>query len=43
LTVEGAVDFAPGVVVEGDVTFRNPGGDPWTVRAGVYRDETVEP
>lgn len=43
LVVEGAVRFTAGVVVEGEVIFRNPGAEEWPVPAGTYRDCLVMP
>lgn len=42
LTVEGPVTFEKGVVIEGDVTFRNQGGSAMIVGAGVYKDQVIE-
>lgn len=41
LTVEGPVRFAPGVVIEGRVTVRNPAAEPRQLAAGHYRDTEV--
>ena len=41
LKVSGPVRFASGVVIEGDVEFRNLDSQPKTVAAGTYRDQTV--
>ena len=41
LAVEGAARFAEGVVIEGEVRVRNPGGERKEVAAGTYRDEEV--
>jgi len=41
LVVEGPLRFSDGVVVEGDVTFRNPGETVRVVPAGVFRDQVV--
>jgi UDP-N-acetylglucosamine pyrophosphorylase len=38
LTVSGPVRFEPGVVIEGDVEFRNSGSEPRIIAAGTYRD-----
>ncbi|KAL3927628.1 MAG: hypothetical protein SGPRY_002737 [Prymnesium sp.] len=42
LTVEGKVEFAPGVVIEGTVKFVNKGGDFKVAEGRTYKDETVE-
>lgn len=41
LKIGGPIRFAPGVAIGGDVEFRNEGGQPMTVAAGIYRDEVV--
>lgn len=41
LTVEGPVRFAPGVVIEGRVTVRNPAAERRQLAAGHYRDTEV--
>jgi len=41
LKISGAVRFAPGVVIEGDVEFRNDGSGPVTISPGTYRDQVV--
>jgi len=38
LKVSGPVRFAPGVVIQGDVEFRNPTPETKTVAPGTYRD-----
>merc|ERR1712176_949036 len=42
LTIKGEVEFAAGVVVEGEVTFNNAGEGKKTVAAGTYKDQTVD-
>ena len=42
LTVEGKVEFAPGVVIEGTVKFVSKGDDFKVAEARTYKDETVE-
>jgi UDP-N-acetylglucosamine pyrophosphorylase len=42
LKITGPVHFAPGVVIEGDSGFHNPGPETRTVAAGTYRDQMVE-
>ena len=42
LAVEGKVELAPGVVIEGTVKICNKGGDLKVCPAGTYKDETVE-
>jgi hypothetical protein len=42
LMVEGPVRFTEGVVVEGEVVFRNSGTAEWVVPPGVYCDRVVE-
>jgi hypothetical protein len=37
LVISGPLRFEPGVVIEGDVEFRNDSSDPLFVRAGIYR------
>ena len=41
LRVSGPLHFEPGVVLEGDCAFENPGPQMATVPAGVYRDQNV--
>lgn len=41
LKVNGPVEFAPGVIVKGNVGFENASGQVKTVKAGVYEDEDV--
>lgn len=41
LKVSGPIHFAPGVVIEGDVEFRNAGAEAKTIVAGTYRDQLV--
>lgn len=36
LTVKGPVVFAPGVIVQGDASFENPGLEPKEIAAGIY-------
>lgn len=42
LKVSGPVRFLPGVVIEGEVEFRNPGTEVREIPAGTYRDQVVE-
>ena len=42
LKVSGPVHFATGVVIEGDVEFKNSGTERKTVPAGIYKDQTIE-
>lgn len=42
LKVSGSVHFATGVVIEGDVEFKNSGTERKTVPAGIYKDQTIE-
>lgn len=42
LVIEGMVEFAAGVIIEGDVTIKNASGETKTVPAGTYKDETKE-
>jgi len=42
LSVEGPVHFETGVVIEGNVTFRNPNSEIAHISAGTYSDQTVE-
>ena len=42
VTIEGKVVFAAGVTVVGTVKFVNAAGEPKTVPAGTYTDQTVE-
>merc|ERR1719158_2104941 len=41
LGIDANIEFAPGVVIKGDVTFKNS-GDGKVVAAGTYEDTTVE-
>merc|ERR1712039_581835 len=42
LVIEGEVEFAAGVVLEGTVTFKNTGDGKKTVAAGTYENQTVD-
>lgn len=42
LKVSGLVEFAPGVVIEGDVEVIHDGAERKELPAGVYRDQTVK-
>merc|ERR1719159_1832687 len=42
MKVQGSLEFAAGVVVQGDVVFKNSGNEKKTVAAGTYKDQTVE-
>lgn len=42
MKVVGSIEFAAGVVVQGDVTFQNSGAEKKVVAAGTYKDKTVE-
>ena len=42
LKINGPIHFAPGVIIEGDVEFHNPGGERQTITAGTYRDQMIE-
>jgi len=42
LVVEGDMKFAKGVVIKGDVTFKNASGETKEVAAGTYENTTVE-
>merc|ERR1719310_2237424 len=42
MKVVGSIEFAAGVVVQGDVTFQNSGAEKKVVPAGTYKDKTVE-
>jgi len=42
LKVSGPVHFAKGVVIEGDVEFKNSDAERKTVAAGIYKDQTIE-
>jgi len=42
MKVQGSLEFAAGVVVQGDVVFKNSGSEKKTVAAGTYKDQTVE-
>jgi UDP-N-acetylglucosamine pyrophosphorylase len=41
LKVTGPLQFAPGVIIRGDVEFSNPSGDSKTVEARIYQNEAV--
>jgi UTP--glucose-1-phosphate uridylyltransferase len=41
LTVSGKIQFAPGVVIRGEVRFKNSAGETRQVAAGVYENQTV--
>lgn len=41
LKISGPIRFAPGVVIEGDVEFKNTSTETKTVEPGVYRDQIV--
>merc|ERR1712194_912558 len=40
LVIQGEIEFAAGVVLEGEVTFKNAGEGKKTVPAGTYKDTT---
>merc|ERR1719174_1395179 len=42
MKIEGSCEFAAGVVVKGDVTFKNAGSEKKTIAAGTYENQTVE-
>jgi len=42
LTVEGEIEFAPGVVIKGEVTIVNSSGSKQTVAAGTYENTKIE-
>ena len=42
LVVEGEIEFAADVVIEGAVTFKNPGEGKKVVASGTYKDATIE-
>jgi hypothetical protein len=41
LKISGPVRLAPGVIIEGNVEFKNTGAEAKTVGPGVYRDRIV--
>jgi len=41
LKIEGAIEFAEGVIIKGDVKIK-ASGDKKTVAAGTYEDTTIE-
>merc|ERR1712224_74196 len=42
LGIDANIEFAPGVVIKGDVTFKNSSGEKKVVAAGTYEDTTIE-
>jgi len=42
MKIEGRCEFASGVVVQGDVTFKNFSDAKKTIAAGTYKDQTVQ-
>ncbi len=41
LKISGPIRFEPGVIIEGDVEFLNPGTEIKSIAAGVYRDQVM--
>jgi hypothetical protein len=41
LKISGPIRFAPGVVIEGEVEFKNTSTETKTVEPGVYKDQVV--
>jgi len=42
LTIDANVSFASGVVIKGEVTIKNPSGEPCAIPAGIYENQTVD-
>merc|ERR1719217_303623 len=42
MKVQGKCEFAAGVVIQGDVVFKNGGDEKKVIAAGTYKDQTVE-
>ena len=42
LSIEGPMEFETGVVIKGDVTFRNTSGENVLIKSGIYENQTVE-
>jgi len=42
LKIEGAIEFAAGVVIKGDVKIKNAGAEKKTVAAGTYENQDID-